>query len=206
MKLWRVSVAAIYVALWICAGAWSERVSSVAAMPAQGGSGGGFVGSWCAQGNRAKRASIASNGVYFTLTNENGDTSTGHLMGVNQDTIVADGWQFVQGKLSGNGRQINWSNGTYWTRCDGRGGGGGGHNRPPSVDGTWYQSGNRSKACYIRQRGGNLSLTNEAGDKASGSFDDKRHITTTWGGTQIGGTLSQRGDRIDWDNGTYWTR
>jgi hypothetical protein len=34
--------------------------------------GSGFLGTWCAQGDPAKQASITSNGVFFTLTNETG--------------------------------------------------------------------------------------------------------------------------------------
>jgi len=169
--------------------------------------GAGFLGGWCAQGDPAKQASITSNGVFFTLTNEGGSTSTGHLQGAQQNAIVADGWQFVQGNLSPDGRRINWSNGTFWARCDnGGGGGGGGGGRYPNIDGTWYRGGDHSLACYIRQRGRNLRLTNESGATASGSFDSRRHVTTNWSGTTIGGTVVDRGDRINWDNGTFWTR
>lgn len=121
------------------------------------------------------------------------------------NVLVADEWQFVQGTLSSNGRTIDWSNGTYWSRCDNSGGGGGGGHRP-NIDGTWYRSGDRSQSCYIKQRGKNLKLTNESGATATGSFDGKRHFTTNWNGTTVGGTLVSAGERINWDNGTYWTR
>jgi hypothetical protein len=88
--------------------------------------GSGFLGAWCAQGDPAKQASITSNGAFFTLTNEMGSTSVGSLQGMQQNVIVATGWQFVRGTLSGDGRRINWSNGTFWARCNGGGGGGGG--------------------------------------------------------------------------------
>jgi hypothetical protein len=174
------------------------------ASPSPQNAGSGFLGAWCAQGDPNKHASISSNGVFFNLTNENGDTSMGHLQGAQQNVIVADGWQFVQGTLTSDGSSIDWSNGTYWSRCGG-GGGGGGWGRP-NIDGTWYRSGNHSLACSIRQRGKNLRLTNETGATATGSFDSKRHVTTNWSGTTIGGTIVARGDRINWDNGTYWTR
>jgi len=52
------------------------------------------------------------------------------------------------GTLSSDGRQINWSNGTYWTRRDNGGRGGGGDwQRRPNLQGTWYRDGNRSYAC-----------------------------------------------------------
>jgi hypothetical protein len=64
-----------------------------------------FTGGWCAQGDSTKQASIADNGAFLTLTNENGDTSTGQYQG--QNAIVAPGWQFVTGTLSQDGTQIN---------------------------------------------------------------------------------------------------
>jgi hypothetical protein len=189
----------------ILAGAALALFLHLASMPvcAQETQGSGFLGQWCAQGDPAKHASISNNGVFFNLTNENGDSSTGHLQGNQQNVIVADGWQFVQGKLTADGSRINWSNGTFWARCDD---GGGGWGRPANIDGTWYAGGNRSLSCYIRQRGRRLSITNETGSTATGAFDDRRHVTTNWSGTTIHGTVTRDGDRIDWDNGTYWTR
>src|ERR1700761_8458969 len=110
----------------------------------------GFLGQWCAQGDPSKRASISANGPMLTLTNENGDTSPGQYQG--QTGITAPGWQFVNGNLSPDGQQINWSNGTFWARCNGGSGGGG----QSSLSGTWYAQGDRSKACSITQRRGNL--------------------------------------------------
>jgi hypothetical protein len=159
-----------------------------------------FTGGWCAQGDPTKQASIADNGAFLTLTNENGDTSTGQYQG--QNGIVAPGWQFVTGTLSPDGSQINWSNGTFWARCNT---GGGGHQRL-SLTGTWYAQGSRNQSCSIRQRGNNLQLSNESGDHASGQITGKRQLTTNWNGTSIVGTVAENGNRINWDNGTFWTR
>lgn len=164
----------------------------------------GFLGGWCAQGDPTKQASISGNGAFLTLTNENGDTSPGNLQG--QSGIVAPGWQFVSGTLSPDGSQINWSNGTFWARCNSGGGGGGGGHRRPNLNGTWYAQGNRGQSCTIHQRGNSLSLTNEQGSSARGQLTGKRQLTTNWNGTTIGGTVTQNGNRITWDNGTYWTR
>jgi hypothetical protein len=161
-----------------------------------------FTGAWCPQGDSTKHASISSNGAFLTLTNENGDTSPGQLQG--QNSISAPGWQFVTGNLNQDGSRINWSNGTFWARCD-SGGGGGNHNRL-NLTGTWYAQGDRSQSCSIRQRGNNLQLSNQSGDQASGQVNGKRTLTTSWNGNTIGGTVSTNGNRIDWDNGTYWTR
>jgi hypothetical protein len=164
-----------------------------------GGQASGFLGAWCAQGDPGKHASISGNGVFLTLTNENGDTSPGNLQGSNQ--IQAPGWQFVTGTLSNDGSQINWSNGSYWARCDS----GGGRDRW-TLTGTWFANGDRSRACSIRQRHGDLNLHNESGQSASGNFTDRHRITTNWDGAVIQGRISQHGNRIDWDNGTYWVK
>ena len=58
----------------------------------------------------------------------------------------------------------------------------------------------------IWQNGKKLRLTNESGVNADGYIDGRYHLTATWSGTKIGGTVSHRGRQIDWDNGTYWTR
>lgn len=162
----------------------------------------GFLGAWCAQGDPGKHCSISGNGVFLTLTNESGSTSPGNVQGGNQNVISAPGWQFVTGTLSADGSQINWSNGTYWARCSG---GGGGHHRP-NLSGTWYRDGNRSLSCSIKQRRGNLTLWNEQGQQANGSFKGKGSIITYWSGTRIKGTISPDGNSIYWDNGTSWTR
>jgi hypothetical protein len=164
----------------------------------------GFLGTWCAQGDPSKQASINSNGPMLNLTNESGSTSIGNMQGDNQ--IVAPEWQFVTGTLSGDGRRISWSNGTFWARCyNGSGGGGGGY-RTPNLNGNWYPNGNRSLQCSIQQRRGNLTLQNEVGDRATGSFNGKWSVTTNWQGTRISGTISKDGTRIDWSNGTHWVR
>jgi hypothetical protein len=190
------------IALSLCAAGFLAAPPSLHAVPLlqmNGGQSSGFLGAWCAQGDPGKHASISGNGVFLTLTNENGDTSPGNLQGSNQ--IQAPGWQFVTGTLSRDGSQINWSNGTYWARCNN---GGGGHRI--NLTGTWYANGNRSLSCSITQRRGNLTLKNESGQGATGTVNNGRSITTNWSGSTINGNITQNGNRIDWDNGTYWIR
>jgi hypothetical protein len=187
--------------LFFCLGA-----NSAAAAPPQSGwnQGSGFLGQWCAQGDPSKPASISANGPFFSLTNEQGSTSSGHLDRPNQNVIIADQWQFVRGTLSPDGNQINWSNGTFWAKCY-SGGGGGGHRRP-NLQGTWYRGGNRSLACSIQQRKDTLTFTNEQGQTARGQFLSSRRITANWGGQTINGTLTNNAGQINWDNGTMWSR
>ena len=163
---------------------------------------GSFVGGWCAQGDPAKGASISSSGAFLNLKNENGDTSIGNLQGSNQ--VVAPRWQFVTGTLNPEGNRIDWSNGTFWTRCDDDSGGD--RRRRIRLNGNWYPNGNRSLSCSIQERRGNLQIQNESGDRATGSFDGRRQITTNWSGKRITGSVSKDGNRIDWSNGTYWIR
>jgi len=165
-----------------------------------------FLGTWCAQGDPSKQASIATGntGVFLTLTNEAGSTSYGHLQAPGQ--IIAPEWQFVVGRLSPDGSQINWSNGTMWARCPSGGAWPGWPGYVPQLTGTWFANGDRSRRCSINQQQGSLSLQNEAGQTASGSFVRRRDITTNWNGNVINGHLSRDGNRIDWSNGTYWVR
>jgi hypothetical protein len=180
-----------------------HAVAAPPQLPMNGGQ--GFLGQWCAQGDANKRCSISANGPFFTLTNEQGSTSSGNLQGMNSNTITASQWQFVQGTLSSDGKQINWSNGTFWARCDSGGGGGGGWRRP-NLQGTWYRDSNHSQACSINQRGNNLTFTNEQGTTAQGKFLGNKNVTANWNGQTINGTLVKNGGQINWDNGTMWSR
>jgi hypothetical protein len=165
-----------------------------------------FLGQWCAQGDASKVASISANGPFLTLTNEQGSSSPGNTQGSNQNVIVAPGWQFVQGTLTPDGTQINWSNGTFWARCNQGGGGNNNHGRLPNLQGTWYRSGNHSQACSIQQNRKNLTFTNESGQSAQGQFLGPKHVTANWNGQTINGTLVNNAGRINWDNGTWWSR
>ena len=83
----------------------------------------------------------------------------------------------------------------------------------PNIGGTWYSGGDHSKRCTISQSGNSVTLTNERGQHATGSFVSPSHITTSWptslytsmGPRQhIDGNIS--GDTILWNNSTFWTR
>jgi len=197
-----IAIAALSIAVAVV-GFQVQATRALAVPPPLGSQGNSaFLGPWCAQGDRIKHCSVGGNGVFLIFTNENGDSSTGHFVGISHNVVSADQWNFAQGTVSGDGRTISWSNGTYWTRCPS---GGGGH-RTPNLDGTWYRDGKRSQPCNMRQRKTHLQLRNESGQSANGSVDRRGHGTTYWSGTQIGGTLSPDGNTIYWDNGTSWSR
>jgi hypothetical protein len=79
----------------------------------------------------------------------------------------------------------------------------------PDISGTWYANGNPAAPCHISQSGTSVSLTNEQGTTATGSFVGPETLRTNWGllnGGQITGTISNDLRTIKWSNGTYWSR
>lgn len=86
--------------------------------PGQGGShlshGGdqnqGLSGRWYHDG-RPTSVSISPGGG-VTITDENGQTTIGHMSG-NGEIMMSS---FIRGSVSSDGRRISWSNGTTWTR------------------------------------------------------------------------------------------
>jgi hypothetical protein len=196
----RLSTASLALVLALFVGQSGLSAATPPQLPSQNSA---FLGQWCAQGDSSKPTSIAANGPFLTLTNEQGSASTGNYQGMNQNVIVAAQWQFVQGTLTPDGSRINWSNGTFWARCNQ---GGGGHGRVPNLQGTWYRDGNHALACSIQQNKKNLTFTNESGQTARGSFLGPKHVTANWGGQTINGTLVNNAGRVNWDNGTSWSR
>lgn len=79
----------------------------------------------------------------------------------------------------------------------------------PNITGTWYANGDRSLRCTISQSGTSVTLTNEQGKTARGTFLDPSTLDTDWGymgGRHIRGVISQDLRRISWSNGTSWSR
>jgi hypothetical protein len=119
--------------------------------------------------------------------------------------------QNVDGRISSDGRRIDWSNGSFWTRG---GGGGSSHGLSAEIDGTWYANGDFTKRCHIRGSGSELSLTNEIGQEASGRLEGHTIVaewpmsphTSMGPRTRVEGRVSHDGRRIDWSNGTYWSK
>ena len=79
----------------------------------------------------------------------------------------------------------------------------------PAISGTWYANGNPTARCRISQSGNSVSLTNESGASATGTFTDPSTLSTDWGvfgGGRVTGRISSDLRRISWSNGTYWSR
>ena len=89
---------------------WTRQPHEHGSDSGQGpGQGQGLSGRWYHDG---KPTSVSmSPGGSVTITNEQGQTSSGHMMGNN--IVIFSG---PTGSVSHNGRSISWSNGTTWTR------------------------------------------------------------------------------------------
>lgn len=74
----------------------------------------------------------------------------------------------------------------------------------PTISGTWLNSGNQSQPTSIIQTGSSLTFINEVGGSSGGTFTNSNTLSAPqWG---ITGTLNTALNRIDWSNGTFWTR
>ena len=99
----------------------------------------------------------------------------------------------MQGTLSPDGSQINWSNGTYWARCDNGGVEAGAVDvivrtfREPGIAAAITRWPVRHPA-----RKDNLTFTNEQGQTAQGKFLGNRNVTANWGGTTINGDAGEQ--------------
>jgi hypothetical protein len=154
-------------------------------------------GTWNMGGpiNVGQPCKISQEGSTLTFTNENGAQSAGKF--VDAKTVIATDWENgLRGTISTDGNRIDWANGSWWTRYS-----------YPDLSGTWYMGGpiNVGQSCKISQEGSTLTFTNENGSPSPGNFVDSKTVEATgWNGLR--GTLSSENKRIDWANGSWWTR
>jgi hypothetical protein len=71
------------------------------------------------------------------------------------------------------------------------------------LEGTWYLNGERDKPCEIVSTGGRFEARNERGNSSLLEYDRGSIRARDWEGGLRG---QVRGDRIEWANGTTWTR
>ncbi|HEX7230328.1 MAG TPA: hypothetical protein VF452_08035 [Candidatus Binatia bacterium] len=70
------------------------------------------------------------------------------------------------------------------------------------LQGTWYMNGDRDKRAAIDGSGRDLQAKNEKGQTSRLEVDRRGNLhAMDW---NVTGHV--RGDRIEWDNGTTWTR
>lgn len=69
--------------------------------------------------------------------------------------------------------------------------------------GTWYMNGDHNKRAAINDNGRELQARNENGQTSRLEVDGRGNVhAPDWDGL----TGHARGNRIEWDNGTTWTR
>ncbi|MBI4890274.1 MAG: hypothetical protein HY821_06580 [Acidobacteria bacterium] len=140
---------------------------------------------------------IVQSGDDLSLVSWDGKATPAKLQ--DMSTIVAEGGK-VTGRISADGRRIDWNNASYWESDAASGG--------ISVAGTWtavIPSKSFRKAGYrITQSGSKLTLVSWDGKTSLGYLKDANTIVAEeWKGT---GIIRGDGKRIDWDNGSYWER
>jgi poly(beta-D-mannuronate) lyase len=155
-----------------------------------------FLGEWCADGQADIHGAIADAGDTLALRNQQGSTSTGELHG--PFFVVAPAWNSVSGALTPDRSQIDWSNGTYWTRCPSAP-----IHLPIDLTGKWIA---QVGSCSIQQQGDRLKIGDTRDCQGTGSVDEKGRLTLEFSGIKVEGALTADGNHINWQDGSYWTR
>jgi len=151
----------------------------------------GLEGAWYSGGARDRVAGISQGRDGLEARNENGQVS--RLQWDGKRAVVALDWDGgLRGDFSNN--RIEWANGSFWVRSD---------VQQTRLEGTWYSGGARDKVAGISQGRDGLEARNEIGQVSRLQWDGRRAVEALdWGGL--------RGDfnnnRIDWANGSFWTR
>lgn len=153
-------------------------------------------GRWYLNGDSNRPTDIHMNGRRLEATNENGRTT--RLEMDRRGDIRASDWQGLRGDVKGN--RIEWSNGTTWTR---RPSDRMGYGDPRQLQGRWYVNGDPKKPAEINADGRNLRARNENGDTTRLEVERDGDVRALdWRG--LHGDVKR--DRIDWANGTTWTK
>jgi poly(beta-D-mannuronate) lyase len=155
-----------------------------------------FLGEWCGEGKTELRATITDGGDFFVLNNGQGSLSSGEAKG--PYIMSALEWGPVLGVLSPDHSQIDWTNGTYWSRCSSRP-----TTSPINLTGTWIAM---DGSCVVHQEG-NLVRSGESKDcSAAGSVDNDGHLVMDALFGKFEGYVTADGNHINWVDGSYWTR
>jgi hypothetical protein len=155
-----------------------------------------LAGKWYLNGERDKPVEIRSSRKGLEARNENGDTSRLERRGNN---VRALEWE---GGLTGNikGDRIEWANGSTWTRAPSSRRGSDNSN----LAGTWYLNGDRNQRVEIVASRDGLQAKNERGQTSRLQADRDGDVRALdWEGGLVG---AHKRDRIEWQNGTIWTR
>jgi hypothetical protein len=150
-----------------------------------------LLGKWYSNGERDKPVEIRASRRGLQARNEHGATSRLETRGNN---VRALDWE---GGLRGHFRRdtIEWANGSTWTRSPS-------HRR--YLTGTWYLNGAHDKRVEIVSSRYGLQARNERGQTSRiQTVRDGDIRALDWEGGLRGDV---KRDRIDWQNGTTWTR
>ncbi len=154
-----------------------------------------FLGDWCVEGFTDKHGTIVDGGEVLVLRNEQGSASTGEPRG--PLLLIAGEWN-AAGALTPDRSQIDWTNGTYWTRCPSAP-----VRQPVNLQGKWIA---QNGYCSIRQHGSRLQLGDTKDCLAIGNLDKNGHLTLDFHGVKFEGTITADGNHINWQDTSYWTR
>ncbi len=141
---------------------------------------------------------VLQTGRSLTFINERGNRSQGAFK--NETTIVATDWGNLQGGLAEGGRRINWANNSWWILKESS-------TEPIQLAGVWnvYVAGKMLGTGQVLQTSLSLTFINERGNRSQGTIKNETTVVATdWGNLQ--GGLAEGGRRINWANGSYWTR
>ena len=156
-------------------------------------------GRWYLNGDLNKPTDIHMNGRRLEAKNENGRTSK--LEMDRGGNVRASDWKDLYGDVKGN--RIEWSNGTTWTRRPSDRYGYGYGRDARQLQGRWYVNGDPKKTAEITGNGRNIQARNEKGDTSRLEVERDGDVRALdWSG--LHGDM--RRDRIDWANGTTWTK
>ena len=150
-----------------------------------------LLGKWYSNGERDKPVEVRTLRRGLQARNEHGATSRLEMRGNN---VRALDWE---GGLRGHIKHdtIEWANGSMWTRTP---------SQRRNLAGTWYLNGDRSKRVEIVSSRDGLQAKNERGQTTRlQTVRDGDIRALDWEGGLRGDV---KRDRIEWQNGTTWTR
>ncbi|HZD39300.1 MAG TPA: hypothetical protein VE131_01175, partial [Terriglobales bacterium] len=112
-----------------------------------------------------KPTNISVSGINVTITNEHGQSSSGHITG--NDLVMP--FLGIRGRVSDGGSRISWSNGTTWTRKPHNHRSGSRQGVGRDLNGRWFHDGKPTNIS-VSSDGGNVTITNEQGQSSRGSI------------------------------------
>jgi len=168
-------------------------VSTASARPHSSGSAAGLDGQWYHDG-KPTRILVAPDNRSITIINEFGQKNDGHAA-TNRDLVIPS--LGISGQVNKNGRRITWTNGTEWRRESSI------PDRTVNISGRWFRDG-QPTSIDVAADGRNFTIVQEWGLRATGRITGNGElIVPAW---KVTGRVKQNGQRINWSNGTEWTR